>query len=173
MREFSIKDMVRLKEDDKVLFMVVDYADFTQPATNGKPIIDIDYELMQIYPISKNSKYSTVGQNDLEIKEPYGTRNYQLLMSFIQKDREKKGWYGTPDFIEIAESNLKSIANAEVRTVGENKKMEDVIRYDLIDTVDKCLDALNDLTALHKSFGDEAYLTIREVVKERLEKLTK
>jgi hypothetical protein len=175
-RTFDITDIVTTKGNDDVLFMVVDYADYSGLAPNGKEIEDIDYELIQIYPIQKNGKYVTMGQPDLNLKEKQGNKNHELLLSFIQKDREKKGWFGVPDFIELANRNLKSIQRAEGKQVKEVKppmQKLDSIRYDQIDTIDKCLQAINDLNTLHKMFGDESYLQLKEVVTARIIRLNK
>lgn len=171
MRKFYIKDIVSMKENEDVLFMVVDYMDFTESISNGKNIIDIDYELMQIYPVQKDSKYATVSQNDLMIKEKRGSRNYELLLGFINKDREKNGFYGTPDFIQVSDRNIKTIANAEKTRAKAPTRKLDTIRYDVIDTVDGCLDAINHLNTLYEMFGDEAYIQLKELVTARIIKL--
>lgn len=178
MQEFNIGDVVRLKDNDEILFMVVDIADFTEPSKHGeKPVVDIDCELMQIYPIMKNSKYMTLSQNDIVIHARKNSRDSEVLMKLIQKDRERNGWYGVPDFIQIANKNIESIArvmtkpDVSIKTVQVPTKRLDVIRYDLIDNVDECLDAINDLNTLHKMFGDEAYLQLKEMVVSRLIRL--
>ncbi|PAE04169.1 hypothetical protein CHI13_09630, partial [Bacillus paralicheniformis] len=48
----------------------------------------------------------------------------------------------------------------------------DVVRYDLIESIDECLDAINDLKNLHKTYKDEAYLQLIEVVERRINDLT-
>jgi hypothetical protein len=168
MREFNIKDIVRMKGDMDTLYMVVDYADFSQVAKNGREIPDIDYDLMQIYPIIEKAKIKTVRQADIEIKDVIGSRNHELVLNFVKKDREKRGWFGTPDFIETAQKNIQS-----VRRVSAVKEKDDVIRYDKLESIDMCLDALNHLTALHKEFGDESFLQLKEVVTARLKTLSK
>lgn len=173
MQKFNIKDIVTMKDVNQILYMVVDYADFTELAPNGKPIIDIDYELIQIYPVKKMPQYTIVGQNEIVLKESEGSKNHKLLLTFIQKDREKRGWFGVPDFITISDNNLKSIQKGKVNEVQNSSKKLDTIRYDILNSVDKCLDALNDLDILHKMFGDEAYLQLKEVVIKRLTILSK
>ena len=172
-RKFYIQDIVSIAGDDDTLFMVVDVADYSGLAPNGQEIEDIDYELMQVYPIMKNAKYETVSQPDLNLKEKRGSKNHELLLTFIQKDREKRGWYGVPDFLEVSKGNLKTLDGVRVKDVQPPMQKLDTIRYDQLDTIDKCLDALNDLKTLHQMFGDEAYLQLQEVVTARIIRLNK
>lgn len=181
MKEFNIGDVVKIKTDmhgDDVLFMVVDFADFTEPSKHGeKPVIDIDYELMQIYPIMKTSKYMTLSQNDLMLHARKDSRDYELLLKMLQKERERRNWFGVPDYIDVANRNIKAISKymkeerAELVKVKVPVKRLDVVRYDLIDNVDECLDAINDLNKLYEQFGDESYLQLKELVKDRIIRL--
>jgi hypothetical protein len=107
------------------------------------------------------------------IKEKTGSRNHDLLLRFIQKDREKIGWYGVPDFIQVANKNLKGDTKTPVKEVKVPVKRFDVIRYDQLETIDQCLDALNDLNRLYEMFGDEAYIQLKEVVTSRIVRLNK
>lgn len=184
MKDINITDIVKLKGDDRFLYMVVDIADFTKTSEIGeKPVIDIDYEVMQIYPIQKNSSYITFSHNDIEIAHKMGDRNHELTLRFIQKDREKLGWFGVPDFVEVANKNLQSIRRVEKASMASDEqpikeikmptKRLDIIRYDIIETIDGCLDALNHLQALYEMFGDEAYLQLKEVVTSRIIRLSK
>lgn len=178
MQEFNIGDIVRLKDNDSILFMVVDVADFTEPSKHGeKPVIDIDCELMQVYPILKNAKYTTVSQNDIDSHARRESKDSEILLRLIQKDRERNGWYGVPDFIEVANNNMKAIHKSNQKTNVKQVKMPmkrlDVVRYDLIDNVDECLDAINDLNLLYEMFGDESYLQLKELVVSRLIRLQK
>jgi hypothetical protein len=94
-------------------------------------------------------------------------------LKFIQKDREKKGLVWSTRFHYIAEKNIESIKEGTVREVKSPNQKTDIIRYDTLDSIDKCLDTINDLTILHKMFGDESYLQLKELVTERLILLSK
>lgn len=52
-----------------------------------------------------------------------------------------------------------------------NKNNEDIIKYSSLQTIDECLDALNDLDILHKMFKGKMYLNNRNKVLERLKML--
>jgi hypothetical protein len=171
--EFNIRDIVKLRNNDDILFMVVDVADFSTVAKNGKELIDIDYEMMQIYPIQKTGKYLTVAQNDIVLHHKSDSRNYQQLLKFIQKDREAKGWYGIPDFLVLAEKNARAEANNREKKVKMPMQKQDIIRYDTIKTIDECLDAYIHLTMLYELFEDEAYLQLRELIEGRIKWLSK
>lgn len=176
MIKFNIGDTVRLKNDKNVIYIVIDFIDLTLTIDDGeKQIGDINYELMRIYPIVEHPKYTTVRQSSIVLNSAKDDRLTNLLLALIQKDREKEGWYGTPDFIKIINRNRKAIEkyNATVKEVQVPMKKLDTIRYDLIDTIDECLDAINDLKILHEMFGDEAYIQLVEVVEKRIIRLHK
>lgn len=65
----------------------------------------------------------------------------------------------------------KKVENSKNEILMKAGLRTDVIRYDKLENVDQCLDALNDLSLLHDHFGDESYLQLREVVQERLKEL--
>lgn len=166
MQKFNIGDIVKMKENENILFIIVDVADFSE-----KGVVDIDYEMMQVFPIQRNSKYANVSQADIMIHAETDTKDSEILLRFIQKDREKAGWFGVPDFAHVIIQNLRAIDKA--KGVKPPMRKNDSIRYDLLDTIDECLDAMNDLTTLHEMFGDEAYLQLKDLVQERIKKLQK
>jgi len=171
---FHLGDIVKCKDNDDVLYMVVDVLDFTQTAS-GKEIVDIDLELMQIYPIELMSRSITLSHTDVFIHAKSNGRNHVLLMDFIAKDRARNGWFDIPDYVKAVNDNLRAINEEKNRTEQEKvhvpERKYDTVRYDLLESVDECLDALNDLGLLHEMFGDEAYSQLRDIVFRRLEKL--
>lgn len=162
MQKFNIGDIVKAKDNNSILFIVVDMLDFTK-ATNN--ISDIDYEMMQIYPVRRISKYATLSEGDIELHLGMEDLNSEMLMRFIAKERRKMGWLEEPDFLIAVRESLR------FKSLPLSRREYDIIRYDLINSVDECLDAIRDLNRLHEEFGDEAYLQLKEVVFKRIKEL--
>lgn len=181
MADYKIGDVIKRKNGNDSLFMIVD---IVTPEGVEKDIDlsgNIFYETMKIFPIEKVSQYLLVDSNDVVLHTENGVTEHKILLQFIKKEREKRGWFDIPDFIQVAEQNIvnkfaKASAEALMNT-GEVKvkivqKKYDVIRYDLINSVDECLDAINDLNILYEMFGDEAYIQLKELVAERIKEIT-
>lgn len=121
------------------------------------------YFLIQLYPITFLT--SSINVTEKEIKD----------FKVVFKSSEKN------EFKDLLKAIIDDIKN-EVEEMNENQKSDakknrflqnDVIHYDKIGDIDTCLDAINDLKFLHQMFGDEEYLQLIEVVKERLRELVK
>ncbi|MFQ3543675.1 hypothetical protein Q7A53_06285 [Halobacillus rhizosphaerae] len=177
MQEFFIGDFVKLKNSNEVAyFIVVDYADFSYNQ-NGVTVSSFDYDIMQVFPTVRTPQSEAVMESELEIAIGLETKEYDYILKFITKERYRNNWLEEANFFTEIKKNSQAIAEYEEKLKrGENPKKptkpQDVIYYNKLETIDECLDTLNDLSRLHKLFGDEAYLTLREVVKERIEKLS-
>lgn len=174
MQKYNILDIVKTKDNGNILYLVTDVQDFTKPVNTGqKPILDIDYELMQIYPVRTSPRYLIMGQDDIDLHVKDGSKGFNVLMEMIQKERERAGLFGTPDFLNIAKKNKLAERNHAIMKDNVNNKNTDIVRYDLLETIDDCLDALNDLGTLYFQFEDIAYLQLKEIVYERIKTLQK
>ncbi|AKQ08500.1 hypothetical protein PQE66_gp185 [Bacillus phage PBC2] len=119
------------------------------------------YGVKQMYPVYADSPDALFGESDLVLlANPYDF-DYKTILEIVKNQRDRAGLFTAPDYLDAIETNYKKIF----------KEIHDIINYHQIETVDKCLDALNDLDTLHKMFGDEAYLQLKEVVQKRLEEL--
>jgi hypothetical protein len=159
---FTHGDIVKIKFTKNGLeyFIVTDVYDFSEKQDGS----DLNYEVMQIYPIAIESLMLNVDGSKLELHAKGNEKDGEMVIDFVMKERAKRGWIGVPDFQAVIYHNLKSDG---VKKVYQPNL--DIINYDKLETIDECLDAINDLNILHKFFGDEAYLQLREVVLKRLE----
>lgn len=123
-----------------------------------------EYHIMRIYPITRTSVIETVSEDQIRLLSKENSMSYELTMELVMREREKRGWTEVPDFLFEIEFNKKA-------TTSDINNDISVVRYDRIGNIDECLDALNDLSLLHKRFGDEVYLQLYEVVEKRLREL--
>lgn len=163
----NIGDIVKINGDDKSIFIVVNTVQLETSLYDG---IDIcEYEIIKIYPIDKISKYMTVSQGGLTLHAKKNDKDHALILKFIQKDRERNGIYGVPEFVQVLNQNIN--INADNEGVKISVIRHDIIRYDLIKTVDECLDAINDLNMLYEMFDDDYFLTAKKQVYKRIIRL--
>lgn len=149
----KIGSIVKLEDwDEMEYYIVTDIEKF--------PTGDL-YGVLQMYPAFKDSPSGLFGQSDLKLIANPNDFDYGNLLKIVQSQRERVGITGEPDYLFAVDSHYRKIF----------KEIHDVIEYHKIEDVDRCLDALNDLDILHKMFGDEAYLQLKEVVQKRLEEL--
>jgi hypothetical protein len=166
MKEFEIGDIVKKRDGRHTfLYMVTDFSDFSV-MKGSKEVIDIDYEITQIYPVTMLTQQSIESPKDL-ILHARNKKDKDFILEFVTKERETRGMFGKPDFIRLSEQNLKAHEKEEM-TKAENGR---IVRYDLLEDIDQCLDAMNDLEELHNVFKDEEYLKHRDLVKEKLKEL--
>lgn len=167
--KFKIGDIVKWKYSTETeYYIVTDYDDWG---------VDNMYEIMKIYPIREKSHVNYEPEGNLKmVAEKDGQQN-KMMIQFIIEERNKKGYSGEPDFLKAIESNRKIRENVKEKRNNPDEILRkaglksDVIRYDKLGSVDECLDAMNDLKLLHETFGDEAYLQLRELVVNRLKEL--
>lgn len=176
MRRFNVGDIVKMKYNDDEMYIIVDFLDFSQNI-NGKAVEDIDYEIMRIIPVYRKSKYSTVSQNDLVAHLEYGSKGYEVLMKYIEKQRENKNWFEEPDFLQILKVNLEQHSkNKDIDSDYNIIPVKlDEIKYDMCKTIDECLDRIIDLDMLLDMgiLERKEYTKHKHKVIKRLEKLTK
>ena len=168
---YNIGDAVKIKGDSKSIFVITDFEDFTKASFDGNAEIDVDYELIQVYPVNKVAQYAVVNHEQIDMHWKEYSSGYNTLIKKIIQDGERIGIYSQPLFMEIVSRNKRDKSKNKA-TVAKEKKL-DIISYKTIETVDKCLDAINDLNILHKEFGDDEYLKAKKAVIQRLKKITK
>jgi hypothetical protein len=165
---FKYGDIVKLKSDIEraEYYIVTDICDFSDNEDGS----EMEYQIMRIYPVFMTSLVSVVEEEKIEY---LGDRDDEkTIIDFVMKERNKRGWYGIPDFIIAIGNNL----NADEKMKAKKKKIKkpkDVIRYDKLNNIDDCLIAIYDLKTLHEMFGDESYIQLKELVIETAKQLTK
>jgi len=192
---YSYGDIIKIKDTNgsnkMEYYIVIDvFLEFQKDIVSYPLTVDdanTRYTLMQMYPVEKEEymlfRYTA---HTFETVALVGQEQHTKIIELIQRERERQGKTDEPFYIETirkrerADAFDKYIAKHPDTTKhpkqkGKKKKIkitDDVIQYDKLMSVDECLDAMNDLTNLHKTFGDESYLQLREVVVGRLKDLT-
>lgn len=159
-------DVVKLKSFDKEseYHIITDFEEYINPITKKD---GYRYELMKIFPVERMSKVEYVNHMEVKLIGRASDIQGKAVLELVKKEREKKGFLDKPEYIKAIEVNIHSDKSTLNRYVDES-----IARYDLIKTVDGCLDAINDLNQFYEVFGDEAYLQLKEVVYKRLKSLT-
>lgn len=155
-QEFNIGDIVKIKDQDKNLYIITDVLEYDIGDS-----VDYDYEMILIYP-QRSTSFITLEQDKIKIHARKTDVNNGAILEFLRKERQQKGVFDKPEYLTIVEENSK-----------ENifRTPLDTIKYDQLETVDKCLEAIRDLGILYEMFGDESYLQIKEVVGKRIVEL--
>lgn len=170
--KINLGDVVKLVDstEESELYIVTDLADFSYMDMNDVYKEEIEYEIMKIYPIdskSDNSFKSFKHQNDLELVGKKYSSKVKLLLNFVLKERNKLGLFEEPPYLLA----LKGLNDNGVKKMPMSTFDTDVVRYDLLENVNDCLNAIEALTWLNDYFGDEAYLQLRELAENRTMKL--
>lgn len=169
---YNIGDIVKKKyeEGQKEYFIVVNVAS----ALIMEDESDLDYSYMRVFPFQKNSMIYHLSTENTLLVAREETSDYNLLMDYIFAGRTKRGWSDTPDFMVAINKNKgvdTSIPKKKHRTKVRNNDLKVV--YHLAETVDECLDLMNDLSTLHSILGDDEFLKQKNLVKSRLKSLLK
>jgi len=163
-KKFRIGDIVAIGSGEAI-FIVADISEWYL-----KNDVEYEYELIQIYPITKDTVYKSSYHNNMLLKAKRFSLQNTNTLAYIQKEREFKGMIGKPDYMTICEENMK-YEKEKIVDKAFNQKPVKTILYSHIETVDKCLDAMNDLKEMHDLWKDERYLEDRQIVLKRLEEL--
>ena len=92
--KFNIGDIVKLKLlGDAHYYMITDSIDLTQ---KGEEEIDVDYDMVIIYPIIENPIIETMIHDELEVVAEFESRDYQLLLDYIMRERQILGYSVLP-----------------------------------------------------------------------------
>lgn len=195
---YGIGDIVKMNDGKNMMeyFVIIDvFLEFKDGASPFSLHVDDEntrYTAMQIYPVEKEEhmlfRYTTPRFETVAL---VGQKQHEKIIELVKRERERQGKHNVPFYEEVIKKRIngdnfdKLIASTPYTTwttpkdtkkkKGKKKKIEinaDIIQYDKLDTVDECLDAMNDLAELHKQFGDESYLQLREVVIGRLRDLS-
>lgn len=127
--------------------------------------VEEDFESVEILELSNAKRMLDMNAHTDRLGEK--------VFKFTNGRRLELGYKEIPPLIKIKKmmENNKKKAVKKAKDKDINPQVQDIIRYDEILSVDECLDAMNHLSDLHKVFGDDAYLQIREYIVKRLEDL--
>lgn len=104
MKDFGIGDIVKFKGySDVEYYIVTDIIDFTE---EGDENPDIECELGQIFPVENNFSLDLINQDKLELLSKFNTKENDMMIDFLIKEREKLGIFGKPIYMDIVENNL-------------------------------------------------------------------
>lgn len=159
-------DVVKTKffENGVEYFIITDIEDFSSDRDDEEYV----YEVMKIFPVQEKSDTLYLTKKELSLIGKGNDSEGRTILHFVNKERNKAGLKQQPDYMQAILENSKATQLVRIK----KKQDDDTIRYDKLKTVDDCLDAMNDLDELHKNFGDYAYLQLKDVVVERLKKLS-
>ncbi|QIW89865.1 hypothetical protein PQE71_gp183 [Bacillus phage Izhevsk] len=143
---------------------------------------DTKYTAIKIYPVEHEGEVYICTSATLETVALVHQKQHEVIMEMINRKRNERGMKWEAEYMRAIKAKKKqgfiqSFEKAEIKPKkkrGRPKKLkdkDDVVEYHKLETVDDCLDALNNLSALHKMFGDEAYIQLKEVVTDRLKEL--
>jgi hypothetical protein len=176
MLKFKAGDIVAVKGLENVFFSVESVVDYDW----------IHYRLVKICPVDNAIISEVVNENDIEIVfEENNTPDYLTVMCMLNDAYEEMGYGGIYNFIEVAtqsendyrdfnkarnEKGATKVKNNNITYAGTKDR---IVRYSMIQTIDECLDVMNDLAGLYEMFGDEDYLKSYEIVVKRIGELNK
>ncbi|UUV46995.1 hypothetical protein [Bacillus phage vB_BanS-Thrax5] len=181
---YGIGDIVKLNDGKNKMeyFIIVDmFLEFVEDSTSPVNLkVDSEntrYTAMQMYPVEKEQHMLLRYTEDrFETVAFVGQKQHESIVELINRERFRVGKTGKPFYEDVIKKRLNDdtfdkFVSKVTKKKGKKKKIQitdDVIQYDKLGTIDECLDAMNDLSELHKQFGDESYLQLREVVVGRL-----
>lgn len=96
-KRFNVGDIVKSKFlEETHYYIVTDSIDFS---ANEKDI-DIDYEIVLIYPVFENPKIKNMTHEKLVKVADFKSRDYGILMDYIIRERIARGFKNIPDNIK-------------------------------------------------------------------------
>ncbi|MDS7057071.1 hypothetical protein NXG04_07215 [Klebsiella pneumoniae] len=187
---YGVGDIVKRNTNRKMeYFIIVDVFLQFEKTTEFSFKIDASetkYTGIQIYPVELEGQVLRFTNDMVESVARIDEAQHAKIMEIINIERVRRGIKWEADYMKTIKQKIDS--GLALEWTGGQKKVEvkpkkkrgrpkklkdkdDVIEYHKLPTIDDCLDALNDLSDLHKAFGDEAYLQLKEVVTKRLKEL--
>jgi hypothetical protein len=167
---FEIGDIVTDDSDDSGMSAMYIISDFAKYIESGEEGFDFDCELIQIYPITKKEYFVAIDSSLLTLQEKWNSVGFKALMKIIEEERNRRGMFGQPEYLEYI--RISRLENKLDNIISSMNALElrgnDVIEYDSFETIDECLDAINDLNILIEEFGDETYIGNKELTIETL-----
>lgn len=172
-KRFDIGDIVKLKLlGDTHYYIVTDFADFS---TENE--LDVDYEIVLIYPIQENPPIENMIHNELKIVSKFDSRDHIALMDYITRERVMRGFCELPKTVEDAiaqkyqsknktttksatqsTKTFKRFGAKEIKEILSDTRADERIK-ELENELDNLLDLLNESI---KNEDEEAVATHKE-----------
>lgn len=109
MGKFKLGDIVNLKLlGEAHYYIITGFTDYTQE-DDEQP--DIDCDMILIYPISKLEVVETINQEELNLVAGFKSKDYNVLMDYISRERERMGIFIEPEYLRIVNHDGKPVVN--------------------------------------------------------------
>lgn len=153
MERYNIGDIVKFKLlGDINYYMITDFIDFSMndgEAEHGEKELDVEYELVLIYPISENTQMESTLHQELDLVAKFKSRKSNLILDYIFKERLRMNLREVPLDINHVVGKLSNTKKAKL----PNKKKSEENKFGM----EEITDILED---------DEADNRIKEFVEE-------
>lgn len=107
MKKFNVGDIVSMKmlQGEEHYYMVIGETDLTK---KGDKKLDVDYDIVIIYPIENNPVIETMIHDELKLEAEYKSKEYELILQDVARKREHLGLPTFPKSINhvIGEDNV-------------------------------------------------------------------
>lgn len=168
MQIYGIGDIVKQRNSNRMIYFIITDISIEDDERDEYII----YEVMKIYPVEDENDIDFFYQKELETIAFITQKQHKVIMNMVADERNRKRLMDTPEYIEILQKvKAKPVKRKRPGRPKKINNKDDVIEYHKLETIDDCLDALNNLDSLHKMFGDESYIQLKEVVTKRLKEL--
>lgn len=191
MARYNIGDIVKLKmlEGDNHYYMVTDFVDFSVKGEEelsiydiGDKKLDVDYEIVLIYPVEENPQIENTVHQELRRVAQFKSREYDIIIDYMVRERSRVGYPIIPKNIKHVvghKSDVKKVKMpkttkkfgiAEINDILESDATDNKIK-EFVEKMDKQLDFLNEAIKnkdeenikLHKSNLEEIRQTLMEL----------
>ena len=142
-------DFIIPKDMEGSLFIVLDVYDYTD-YDDVDSEIDIVYDAIKIFPITKNNVEFHFEHEDVFLHSKLNSEKHRITYETIKRLRVERGLEQEPHFM------------------GELNLVSRDVDYSSGATVDDCLDMLNNLELLYDMFGDKEFKEKKKLVEARL-----
>src|SRR6185437_7721859 len=89
-------------------YIITGFTDYTQE-DDEQP--DIDCDMILIYPISKLEVVETINQEELNLVARFKSKDYNVLMDYISRERERMGIFIEPEYLRIVNHDGEPVVN--------------------------------------------------------------
>ena len=104
---FNLGDIVSMRIiGDEHYYMITDHVDFT--SGDGK-IVDIDYEVVLLYPTTREPVPENIMHDELEVVAKFNSEEYKEIMEFVAINRTRNGCREFPNEIEHIAYDLDEV----------------------------------------------------------------
>lgn len=157
--EYNIGDIIKIGNTEKAEYFII--TDFEKDW----------YQLALIYPVSELVTAIRTFSNNFKCVAKYNTKDFEVVMSFINKERLKMNIHGESSYMNMVKHNLNSKERIIQRISQVDESIiEERVEIDIerITNIDDGLDLMNHFSFLADVLEQAEYLEVVELIKERL-----